>query len=194
MNLDQLFRLFERAREICGHRDYVVMGSLSVLGLAEDTAIPPEMSMSIDVDGYTQADPVRVFDLKAALGEDSEFHAAHGYYLDPMSPHLPSLPDGWAARLHQVERGGVRLWFLEPNDAAVSKYARSEPRDVRWVRAGILAGLVSLPSVRARLRSTRFLDEEEAHRVRAQTEADAQWFEGLKAGRSPPTERGRNAG
>jgi hypothetical protein len=50
---------------------------------------------------------------------------------------------------------------LEANDAAVSKLARGEPRDLRWVRAGWQAGLISLPMVRLRMRQTTFLDQAE---------------------------------
>lgn len=40
MNADSLFALLSEARKLCGHSDYVVIGSLSVLGMAEVTAIP----------------------------------------------------------------------------------------------------------------------------------------------------------
>ena len=190
MKLDQLFKAFEQARHISGHGDFVVIGSLSVLGIADDGAVPAEMSMSIDIDCYTRADPGRAFDLRAALGEDSAFHVEHGYYLDPVSPSLPTLPEGWEARMSRVERDGLRLWFLDPADAAVSKYARSEPRDLNWIRAGVEAGLISLAQVKSRLGSTTFLDGDEERRVRSRVDADSAWFEALKAGRARP--RGRN--
>lgn len=182
MNLAQVIVALRHAQELIGHSDYVVIGSLSVLGVEEGARIPEEMSMSIDIDCYTKADPGRIFDLGPALGEDSPFRAEHGYYLDPVSPSLPSLPDGWEARMLCVDREGLRIWFLDPNDAAISKYARSEPRDLRWVRAGIACGLVSLPIVRSRLRSTTFLDEAEEQTVRRKVEEDSAWFESTTAG------------
>ena len=161
MNLDALFALLDAAQARCGHRDYVIIGSLSVLGLAEVTAPPAGMTMSIDVDCYTLDDPARVLDLNPALGEGSDYHRKHGIYLDPVSPKLATLPEGWSSRLIPIERGGVRAHFLDPNDAAVSKLARAEPRDLRWVGAGLKAGLVSLPLVRLRMRGTTFLDQAE---------------------------------
>lgn len=186
MNLDHVFSLFERARDLTGHRDYVVIGSLSVLGLDDDALIPGDMAMSIDVDCYTKEDPGRILDVQAALGEDSEFHRTQGYFLDPVSPSLPSLPEGWEGRMNRVERNGVQVWFLDPNDAAISKYARGEPRDQRWIRSGIANGLVSLPIVTSRVRKTSFLDADEERRAKARVKADAAWFEGAqaKAGRS----------
>ena len=184
MTLDQLFALFGRARDLTGHRDFVVIGSLSILALEDAGGLPEDMTMSNDIDAYTREDPPRVFDLQAALGADSSFHEAHGYFLDPVSPHLPSLPDGWEARLNLVARDGVRAWFLDPDDAAISKYARGEPRDQRWIRSGILNGYVSLPTMVARLRTTRFLDDRESQQVRQRVEADRDWFEKIKASRS----------
>jgi hypothetical protein len=158
---DALFGLLRAAERLCGHREYVIVGSLSVLGMAEVAAIPADMTISIDADCYTRSDPARVFDLKAALGEGSPYHRAQGIYLNPVSPKLPTLPNGWEQRLIQVERDGLVVHFLDPNDAAVSKLARGEPRDLRWIRAGLKAGIVSLPAVRLRMRSTAFLDAAE---------------------------------
>ena len=161
MKAAALFDLLAAAKAECGHTDYVVVGSVSVLGMSEVSAIPTGMTMSIDADCYTLTDPPRVFDLQSKLGEGSAYHHLHGVYLDPVSPKLPTLPDGWQQRLTCINRSGVTAHFLEPNDAAVSKLARAEPRDLRWVRAGVAAGLVSLPMVKLRLRTTDFLDAQE---------------------------------
>ena len=50
MKRDYLFKLFEQARRLTGHQDFVVIGSLSILGTQDEDELPPEMSMSIDVD------------------------------------------------------------------------------------------------------------------------------------------------
>jgi len=142
------------------------------------------MSMSIDIDCYTRSDPGRVFDLQAALGEGSGFHLTHGFFLDPVSPGLPTLPPGWEQRKSVLERDGLRLWFLDPDDTAISKYTRSQANDLRWIRAGLLSGLVSLPRVMARLPSTSFLDEQEQLRVRHQVAVDKAWFDAIGLGRA----------
>ena len=170
MNIDALFALLAEARKLCGHKDYVVIGSLSVLGMSDVAAIPADMTMSIGADCHLkdlQADPGRALDLQAALGEGSPWHVAHGIYLDPVNPHLPTLPDGWQARLIALERQGVVAHFLEPHDAAVSKLARGEPRDQRWVLAGARANLLALPTVALRMQSTNFLDDAEQSAARA---------------------------
>ena len=184
MKRDQLFTLFQEAHRLTGHKDYVVVGSLSILGTQDEDGLPAEMSMSNDIDSYTKADPGRIYDLGPALGEGSAFHKENGYYLDPVSPALPTLPDGWENRMSNMSRGDVTLWFLDPDDAAMSKYARSQPNDLRWIRAGILCGLISLPKVKNRLASTSFLDVDEESRVRKQIDSTLAWFEVVKSSRN----------
>jgi len=177
VKVDDLCRLFARARELCGETDYVVMGSLSVLGCEGE--VPPRMAASIDVDAFTKSDPERVFDLDASLGQGSPFEAEHGYYLDPISPRVATLPDEWEARLvrRQLEPDLV-AWFLEPNDAAVSKYARLEPRDREWIRPGLRAAVLSFPILDRRFAETVFLDAAEAARAREALEEDRRWMKG----------------
>lgn len=179
MKRDDLRRLFAQARKLSGETDYVVIGSLAALGYTGD--IPPRMAMSVDVDAFGKSDPARIFDLTEALGQGSPFEAEHGYYLDPISPRIATLPSGWENRLVRIElEPGLAAWFLEPNDAAVSKYARMEPRDREWIRAGLKAGILSLPIIESRFAQTAFLDAAESTRARKALEEDHQW---LRAGR-----------
>lgn len=53
----------------------------------------------------------------------------------------------------------------------MSKYARSQANDLRWIRAGILSGLVSVAKVKARIATTTFLVDQEQARVRALSSA-----------------------
>ncbi|MGQ0546374.1 MAG: DUF6036 family nucleotidyltransferase [Betaproteobacteria bacterium] len=167
VDLSHLQTLFGEARKLSGESEFVVVGSLSVLGIVQGARdIPARMLMSIDVDCYTKADPGRIHELAQKLGAGSPFEAAHGYYLDPVSPDLPVLPDQWEHRLVRVPlENGVVIHFLDPNDAAVSKYARCEARDREWLRAGLKAGLLSAPIIQARFRQTPFLDDAERERA-----------------------------
>jgi hypothetical protein len=118
-----------------------------------------------------------VFDLAFALGQGSAFEAAYGYYLDPVSPRVATLPDGWDARLVRIGLDtSLAAWFLEPNDAAVSKYARMEPRDREWIRAGLDGAVLSLPTIDARFRETTFLDSAESARAHKALDEDRSWW------------------
>jgi hypothetical protein len=167
MDLSHLAALFSEAKKLTKHSEFVVVGSLCVLGIVQKSSdVPERMLISIDVDCYTKDDPGRIFELKGKLGEGSRFEAEHGFYLDPISPDVTTLPDNWEFRLIPVELGdGIVVHFLEPNDAAVSKYARCEPRDREWIRAGLEARLLSEPVIGSRFRQTSFLDD--AERARA---------------------------
>jgi hypothetical protein len=173
---EDLRRLFAHARELCGETDYVVFGSLSVLGY--DGKIPLRMAASIDVDAYCRTEPERTFDLSPALGQGSPFESEFGYYLDPISPHVATLPEDWPERLTRIELApNLAAWFLEPNDAAVSKYARMEPRDREWIRPGLTAGVLSVAILEARFVRTTFLDAGESSRALEAFEEDRCWLE-----------------
>lgn len=175
MKREDLTRLFARAHELIGETDYVVLGSLAVLGHAGE--VPARMAASIDVDAYSKNDPARIFDLAAALGQGSRFESEHGYYLDPISPSVATLPNGWEDRLTRIQlTADVAAWFLESHDAAISKYARMEPRDREWIRPGLRAGVLSLSILEARFAQTVFVDSREAARAREALEEDRRWL------------------
>lgn len=185
MELKDLRRLFSRARELSGHSEFVVVGSNSVLGVMDHESIPARMTQSNDVDAYTKSDPARVFDLGRELGQGSAFEMEYGFYLDPISPALPTLPDGWKDRLFRTDLDdGLVVYFLDPNDAAVSKYARGEPRDREWLQAGLGSGLLSPQLIEYRMRETVFESDDERRRALGAFDRDKRRFGISKAGRS----------
>ncbi|GHU30643.1 hypothetical protein AGMMS50256_17880 [Betaproteobacteria bacterium] len=178
MSRDKIARLLVEALQVTNHRDFVIIGSLSVLGVNET---PPEsMTLSLDVDLYPKNDPGRASEVSRTLGEGSEFEQEHGYYADAVSPMLPSLPNTWEERLVKIDfESGVTAWFLDPNDAAISKYARSGSRDREWIRAGLQAGIFSLPTIEYRLHET-FLETEELQKARTAIAEDKAWLAALR--------------
>jgi hypothetical protein len=62
----------------------------------------------------------------------------------------------------------------------VSKYARSESKDRQWIRAGIEAGILSLPMIEFRMRETLFIDDDEQRKARASLREDKLWFESFR--------------
>lgn len=175
MNRHDIDRLLVEAMHITNHRDYVIIGSLSVLGAVEHP--PVSMTGSIDVDLYPKNDPGRASEVQLALGLGSEFERNFGYYADAVSPMLPTLPEGWESRLIEIRfASGVSAWFLEPNDAAISKYVRSEPRDREWIRSGLKNRILSLPTIEYRLRET-FMESEERTLTNSAIAEDRMWLD-----------------
>lgn len=152
MKLEQIRLILEEAARLTNHRQFVVVGSLSVLGALLDP--PPRMVQSIDVDFFPKLDPARIAEINASLGEDSDFARRHGFYGDGVSQRIVAAPAGWENRLVQVPfASGIIGWFLEPNDAAVAKLMRGESNDREWVRAGLQAGVLSRTTIEARVPS-----------------------------------------
>jgi len=164
MNRDEVQKALEAARDFSHHHEFVIAGSLSVLGRMDT---PPElMSMSIDIDFFPLHDPGRANEIAAVLGEDSAFHERNGYYLDPISPELPVLPAGWRERLVEIKLGKITAYFLDVNDTAVSKYARSAPNDFRWLEAGYEANILNIDIIESRVRfNTSFFDADDRRKT-----------------------------
>jgi hypothetical protein len=82
-----------------------------------------------------------------AIGELSSFHEMYGLYVDGVSSNTASLPHGWDQRLVEVrtERsdGTPAIGLcLEPHDLCIAKLVANRPKDQRFVRALVHAGLV----------------------------------------------------
>ena len=176
MDFPQVERLLASIKAESGIADFVIMGSISVLGVMLGHDIPAGMILSNNLNAYPRLDPNRAQSLTRAWGQGSAFERQHGYYFDAISPSLPTLPSGWEQRLitHTLA-GGVKASFLEPNDAAISKYARGEERDKRWIREGLRASILSLATIEYRCRETVFLDQAEQARAKAAIAADRDW-------------------
>lgn len=180
MNLEQLDTLFAEISREKGVDTFIVVGSLSVLGLTQNRIAPSEMLTSNEVDAYPEHDPKMTDELGQRWGQGSEFERKHGYYYDPVPPELPTLPDAWEDRMIPMKLpSGVNVKFLDPNDAAVSKYARGEAKDRQWIREGLRQSILSLATIEYRFRETPFLDQEEHDRAKALLEEDRHWLESL---------------
>jgi len=186
VNFEQVQKLLDEIHKAHGVDRFVVMGSLSVLGLAPSRKIPEGMFVSNELDGYPELDPDGRLEIAKRFGQGSAFELEHGYYFDPLSPSLPTLPHGWQDRLLEVRLpSGVQVKFLEPNDAAVSKYARGEQKDRQWIREGLAASILSAATIEYRFQSTPFLDQAEHERAKSALADDLAWIKGRGGKRNP---------
>lgn len=164
MDREKISVVLAEAKRLTHHTDYVIMGSLSILGSV--AVPPPRMATSIDVDCYPLHDPGRADEISRAIGQGSDFEKEHGFYADALRPTIAALPEGWESRLVRLDfPDDIRAHFLEPNDAAVAKLARCEERDKRWVREGLLAGILDENVIETRIRTAPFLDQAEQDRA-----------------------------
>lgn len=151
IGLADIEELLQEAARLSNHRNFVIVGSLSILGTA---VRPPErMVLSTDVDLFTKSDPARVFvEISESLSDGSAWAREHAVHADPVSPAIIAAPEGWESRLIPLPlSNGITAWFMDANDAACAKLIRGSENDVRWVTAGIVERILSLPAILERL-------------------------------------------
>ncbi len=73
MNIAQLDRLLTEVSRKHHVKTFVVMGSLTVLGLINERTIPDAMTVSAEVDAYPESDPGRAFAIADDFGLGSRY-------------------------------------------------------------------------------------------------------------------------
>lgn len=146
MNRAELEHVIRAAAEVTGD-DVVVVGSQAILAAFPDAPAPLRGSMEADV--YPRSRPADAIRIDGALGENSMFNDAYGYYAHGVGPETVVGPIGWEARLIPVEATAVvpgqpaRIgWCLEPHDLVVAKLAAGRDNDLAFAEEALRAGLV----------------------------------------------------
>ena len=99
-----------------------------------------------------------------------------------LDPILPEQSFGLAeVRVQAGQREAAQVALREthgvdPNDAAVSKYARCDAKDRAWIREGLRQSILSLATIEYRFRETTFLDSGEQSRAKSALAEDRQWL------------------
>ncbi len=137
---------------------------------------------STDVDFFTMPHYESLFfPAHAELGDDSEFHHAHGFYVEMVRPTLPRLPEGWETRsvrrdIGEIdvkgERRAVTAIYPELHDLTVSKLVVGRPQDLRFLEGLAERGLIERGVLLERLAGTPRVKEDDMQRaLRAVDEA-----------------------
>lgn len=161
MNRQQLEHAIRAATTIVAADKIIVIGSQSILGSYNESELPQEATESLEVDLWPLGDDdAQTLARKLAYnGELSDFHLAHGYYMDGVGAKTPTLPAGWEDRLVEFPAqrlDGVRVvgLCLEPHDVCVAKLVANREKDRRFVGALVDAGLVQPEIILERLALT----------------------------------------
>ncbi|MDZ4251399.1 MAG: DUF6036 family nucleotidyltransferase [Sulfuritalea sp.] len=137
MRRSELEHLLRAAGEIIDERQFVVIGSQSILGKYPDA--PEELLRSREADFIAKNRPGRTGMLEA-IGEASRFYETHGYYVDPVDSRTAVLPKDWKSRLINVcspNTNGVTGLCLDPHDLFISKLAAWRDKDINFAKAMI---------------------------------------------------------
>jgi hypothetical protein len=135
MNAEQLQHLLRAAANVTGEKEFIVIGSQSILGTHPDA--PRSLRKSIEGDTYPKHHPEKSIDIDGSIGELSPFHQEFGYYAHGVAPETATLPDGWENRLVEFkieDPAGTIGWCLEKHDLAFSKLAAGRAKDIEFVR------------------------------------------------------------
>jgi len=165
MRRDQLEHAVRTACQIIGHPAVVVVGSQAILGSFAEDDLPPEATMSVEIDILPLVDhrdeAARLADLiEGAAGEWSPFEQQHGFSIDGVDWETAVLPDGWRDRLVKVQNPNTAApsgtpqyigWCLDKEDLCVAKLCAFREKDQNFVAALLDAELVDAEAIAMRL-------------------------------------------
>ncbi|WP_426412030.1 DUF6036 family nucleotidyltransferase [Bradyrhizobium ganzhouense] len=102
--------------------------------------------------------PIASEHIDGLFGSESQFHRTHGFYIDGVDETTAKLPKGWQGRAVsvQTEVAGRIVTGVAPapEDLVVSKLARLDERDKRFVSAIHTKRPMDLALVERRIRET----------------------------------------
>jgi hypothetical protein len=140
---DQLEHAIRAVCDVSGETEIIIIGSQSILGEYPDA--PDALRQSTEIDVILRTKPEMTDRVEGALGELSQFHQTHDFYVHGVSHDTACLPTGWADRLVVVENEatrGRRGLCLQSYDLAASKLVAFRENDRDFVRTLLAEGLV----------------------------------------------------
>lgn len=147
MTRDQLEHAIRAVCDVSGDTELIVIGSQSILGEFPDA--PATLRQSTEVDVILKNRPEMTDYVDGVLGELSQFHGTHEFYVHGVSLETATLPRGWAERLIVVKTPNTREnsgWCLQGYDLAASKLVAFREKDRDFVRV-LMAERLLLASV-----------------------------------------------
>jgi hypothetical protein len=165
MRRDQLEHAVRTACQIIGQPAVVVVGSQSILGSFVEDDLPPEATMSVEIDILPLVDDrdetARLADLiEGVAGEWSSFEQQHGFSIDGVDWETAVLPAGWRDRLVKLQNPNTAApsgtpqyigWCLDKEDLCVAKLCAFREKDQNFVAALLDAELVDAEVIAKRL-------------------------------------------
>jgi hypothetical protein len=144
MTRDQLEHAIRAACDVSGDTELWVFGSQAIL--AEFPNAHENLRASIEVDVQPKNRPETIDYVDGALGELSQFHQTHGFYVHGISIESAKLPDGWEQRTKSIcdpisTRGNTGL-CIETHDLAASKLVAYREKDKEFVRLLLIEKMI----------------------------------------------------
>jgi hypothetical protein len=153
MTRAELEHAIRAACDLTGETEVFVFGSQAILGDFPDA--PPELRQSAEADIAPKHSIDKVDLIDAVLGEDSQFHRTHGFYVHGVPIETATFPDGWERRAIKVKNENTREfigWCVQAYDLAASKLVAFRPKDREFVRILIVNDMMKPRTLISRIR------------------------------------------
>jgi hypothetical protein len=144
MTREELEHAIRAACDLTAETEMIVFGSQAILGQYLDAPEALRQSAEADMAPKYAVDKVELID--AILGEDSDFHRTHGFYVHGVPIEAAVLPHGWEGRAVRLQNRNTRNnigWCIEAHDLAASKLVAYREKDLDFVRVLLEHGLVT---------------------------------------------------
>lgn len=154
---EQLEHAIRAACDVSEDSELWVFGSQAILG--EFPNAPDSLRASIEVDVQPKNRPDAVDTIDGALGELSQFHQTHGFYVHGVPIESAVLPRGWEQRANpvsdQISTRGNTGWCIEAHDLAASKLVGYRDQDREFARVLLAEGMIDARVLTERIRLLR---------------------------------------
>jgi len=161
MERHELEHLIRAASAIFGEREWIVVGSQSILWQHPDA--PEYFLRSMEADIYAKFRPADSDKIEGVLGEESSFHCTFGYYVQGVGPETSILPEGWESRLTLIEEpgrhDGYKAWCIDIHDMACAKLVANRPKDLEFVMELFRHGFIGSEIMQKRLQDLTLSNE-----------------------------------
>lgn len=167
MTREELEHIIRASGDITNQREFVIVGSQSMLGSVPNPEAVFTVSMEADI--YPLQAPELADRIDGAIGEGSQFHQSYGYYAQAVGPNTATLPKDWMRRVHRVQNSNTsdRIGYcLDVLDLFLAKAAAGREKDREFCMALFEHGYVA-PAQALALVPTMPIDETEQRTLRA---------------------------
>lgn len=135
MTRDELEHAIRATCAVAEDSELWIFGSQAILGQYPEA--PDTLRSSVECDVAPKNRPETVERIDLALGELSQFHETHGFYVHGLSLEAATLPAGWKDRTHKIQNPNTEQnsgYCVEAHDLAASKLVAFRDKDREFVR------------------------------------------------------------
>ena len=146
---NDLILALDKCAALTGDREFVVVGSVSILG--STPSAPLHLTISADIDLFPligeSGEKNELIDQH--FGQGSPFELENSFYIEGVgSWTMMTTPLGWEKRMTPIiSQSGVTGWCLDPLDLAFNKLEAGREKDIQYVSEMLRSQILSEESL-----------------------------------------------